>query len=733
MAELPAPDGARRLERRRILVSDIVSPTAPGMSKSSETVAFQDKASIAQGEVGPAAAAHTAKGVSGLKFRTWGWGGGGVLGGLKKISSCSLTSTNDPHPNLAQYPWISLTCRAQPLKISTQQLTSAFIGNRKEQCGMLTMLQCPDMVLVGMAGPAGPRQGWETPSLYSRRGGEGGSSGGRKNFINPISEFRIPRPPCFRQSGDASTVGARRQGTRRPRACVHRPTRDAMRETMRVATMRVGTGAELGSGYCLTGIRNARGCEIFAVPRLQGTNFPGTQEIQFSVSTLIYWIWSKLGIGLAPGTMNTHNSAHLGVFRGGDYKYRHPRNHRWLTARYLPKWPMGNIVLVLSEKNRLPVQELCDAIVDLLCDNKDDLRSEACASCSFAPRAQSHLFRKLILPITGIYSEDKSVAITQRLVDTMKFSPHLVPLVEILLFEFAEPAALDLLASIPWQRVHQLHLHIQSRAFGFNPEGVQTLIGLPSVRHVQLEYGCTLRYRRHEVFGLLSHLNPGVEILEIKQLSLSYNDKARDVPIPSPPHSQAVAPRLRQLSLIHTHAHILCESACPLDLSVLQELEVHHCHGLDVILSTVSPTVRKLTVWGVDRLEYLNINLLHNITDIHCDDFGKYPILHHLFDHVAPDNHITNIYITTLSDRIEQNESRFVAIAGDLEGAVLACLPLLQKVSMKVKILHTFSPDSEKRQELQKKAEDAFPRLVKLNMLEVSFDAVDIMPHAPLF
>ncbi|KAJ7016172.1 hypothetical protein C8F04DRAFT_1203115 [Mycena alexandri] len=74
----------------------------------------------------------------------------------------------------------------------------------------------------------------------------------------------------------------------------------------------------------LTGKRNVRGSEIFAVPRLQGANFLGAQDIQFSVSTLICRIWSKLGIGLGPGLMNIHNSARLGVFGGEDHEYRHP-------------------------------------------------------------------------------------------------------------------------------------------------------------------------------------------------------------------------------------------------------------------------------------------------------------------------------------------------------------------------------------------------------------------------
>ncbi|KAJ7200872.1 hypothetical protein GGX14DRAFT_659638 [Mycena pura] len=402
---------------------------------------------------------------------------------------------------------------------------------------------------------------------------------------------------------------------------------------------------------------------------------------------------------------------------------------RWHVQRSGSPFPLSFTILMPSK--RLPVQELCDAIVDLLRYDEHILHHMACASSSFAPRAQSHLFRKLgILPFTGIYGEGKSVAITQRLVNTMKSSPHLVPMVEILSFEFAEPPALDLLASIPWQRVHQLHLPVESRGSGFNPEGVQTLISLPSVRHVQLAYRGSQYWHRHELFGLLSHLNPGVEVLELKHIEVkyspshpSYNNiipEARDDPIPPPPHSRAVVPRLRRLILSQSAGDYLCEPACPLDLSVLHELEAYWIDDADVLLST-------LTVGEVANLDRFSINLLHNITDIHCNSFGKYSHLHRLFDHVAPDNHIANIYITTLSDRIERNEKpyqhdNFVVVAGDLETAVLARLPVLQKVSIKVKIYHIFF--DQKRQGLQTKAEDAFSRLVKQNMLEVSFEAV---------
>ncbi|KAJ7863615.1 hypothetical protein B0H14DRAFT_3607274 [Mycena olivaceomarginata] len=63
------------------------------------------------------------------------------------------------------------------------------------------------------------------------------------------------------------------------------------------------------------------------------SNFLGAQDIQFSVSTLICRIWSKLGIGLGPGPMNVHNSAPLGVFGGEDHEYRHPGSRGLLAAR----------------------------------------------------------------------------------------------------------------------------------------------------------------------------------------------------------------------------------------------------------------------------------------------------------------------------------------------------------------------------------------------------------------
>ncbi|KAJ7214093.1 hypothetical protein GGX14DRAFT_392860 [Mycena pura] len=89
----------------------------------------------------------------GIKISYTGMGGGGgVPGGLKKISRVTGIGKN--------------TIR----------------------------LQFPDMVLIGMAGPAGPSQGWETPSLYGRRGGRGGPTEVEKKLSTPYPNFESRSP-----------------------------------------------------------------------------------------------------------------------------------------------------------------------------------------------------------------------------------------------------------------------------------------------------------------------------------------------------------------------------------------------------------------------------------------------------------------------------------------------------------------------------------------------------------
>ena len=80
-------------------------------------------------------------------------------------------------------------------------------------------------------------------------------------------------------------------------------------------------------------VHNTHRSETSDCIRICPQNFFGAQDIQLSVSRLIYRIWTKLGIGLGPGPMNIHNSACLGVFGGEDDEYRHPGSRRLLAVR----------------------------------------------------------------------------------------------------------------------------------------------------------------------------------------------------------------------------------------------------------------------------------------------------------------------------------------------------------------------------------------------------------------
>ncbi|KAJ7206256.1 hypothetical protein GGX14DRAFT_643187 [Mycena pura] len=90
-----------------------------------------------------------AQGGVGIKISYMGMGGGGVPGGLKFFSRVMGKGKNTTFP---------------------------------------------DMVLFGTAGPTGPPQGWETPSLYGRRGGEGGPAEVEKKLSTPYPIFESRGP-----------------------------------------------------------------------------------------------------------------------------------------------------------------------------------------------------------------------------------------------------------------------------------------------------------------------------------------------------------------------------------------------------------------------------------------------------------------------------------------------------------------------------------------------------------
>ncbi|KAJ7481903.1 hypothetical protein FB451DRAFT_1030631, partial [Mycena latifolia] len=73
----------------------------------------------------------------------------------------------------------------------------------------------------------------------------------------------------------------------------------------------------------------------------------------------------------------------------------------------------------------LPVQELWDYILDYLQDSPEDLESCSLVCQSFVPRAQSHLFREIMLtPMQGMAAN--------RLAAILASSPHLISYIRIL-------------------------------------------------------------------------------------------------------------------------------------------------------------------------------------------------------------------------------------------------------------------------------------------------------------
>ncbi|KAK7002078.1 hypothetical protein R3P38DRAFT_3215873 [Favolaschia claudopus] len=374
-------------------------------------------------------------------------------------------------------------------------------------------------------------------------------------------------------------------------------------------------------------------------------------------------------------------------------------------------------------------QELCDTIIDFLWDDHDTLNSVSRTCSSFTFRAQGHLFREV-----GISHFAYGIVQARRLVDTIKGSPHLIPLVQHLSFRFSNSAVFDLLASsgISWCNVNRLSLapiEAAGNAGGFatqSLESIKTLVALPSLRRVRLDFKPFPSHFRRDIYAIFSCLNPGVRILELRSLQLrawpSNPGYQLLAPIsrehPLPPHGLPTVPRLDTLRLISTDGDFLCEPACPLDISALHEVEGFGWENSLLFATAVSGTVRKWTFDNLHRLR--NEEILHLIPNITEIDFTALSIsslnLERAMDHLTPAHRIAKIGITMFSSSFSIGSPR--TFRESWKGCVATMVeknPSLQELSLKVLL-----PHYGQRGAVKEEVEAAFPDMCQ-GILKLTF------------
>ncbi|KAJ7166191.1 hypothetical protein C8R46DRAFT_1192589 [Mycena filopes] len=380
----------------------------------------------------------------------------------------------------------------------------------------------------------------------------------------------------------------------------------------------------------------------------------------------------------------------------------------------------------------LSVPELWDAILDCLRDYPYTLKSTALVCSSFSARAQSHLFRKITLPIVIFrgYGEQivnlEQLSSTQppKLVAVMTSSPHLIPYVRSLSLRCYEANTVILLARVPWTSIATLAVtDMVPAVFPELLAATQNLIGMPSLRTVSLEGAYQTSWTGTELSPILSQ--SGVQSITFKYFNISGHTEFVDS------ESTRQRPRIRELELNNSPevVQMFNGPASPLNFSNLNRLRIWRSSGtaaFDSFLHRAGATIQELCIHARDELTTtLNLAHLPALTRLECRYFGNSgPATPRLLASAPPS--VTAIHLSAGSWDLE--DPAFPALALAFEAAILERFPALRTVSLAVRItVHRdrgFIPnrwDSDNAG-LVREMEKTLPRLYEKGLLTVYID-----------
>ncbi|KAJ7021011.1 hypothetical protein C8F04DRAFT_1403211 [Mycena alexandri] len=379
----------------------------------------------------------------------------------------------------------------------------------------------------------------------------------------------------------------------------------------------------------------------------------------------------------------------------------------------------------------LSVQELWDTILDFLDDSRPALKSAALVCASFASRAQSHLFREIHLP-TSHYGQghinlnNRTVTQASQLALLMNSSPHLVRYVRSLSLGICETGAVVPLARILWTSVHTLCLdrmhYIPSEDF---LGGIQTLIGMPSLRMVSLGGRGDDSWSSQELSLVLSRCGAGVQSIGFKYI----NPRRCAVSIDS--ESSGQRPTIRELRLDRSPGivELFNDPAPLLDFASLRHLKIRNSSdtiAFDSFLRRTGGTITRLSIHARDEMQTLNLALLPALVHLECGEFGCGGADLNMLLARAPTS-LISIHLSSISRALQ--EPTFPHFAREFESIVLEHFPVLRQVSLvaRISIHRWLIPDKwdEDHPALIGAMQNALSRLHKKGLLTVYIAPMD--------
>ncbi|KAJ7483561.1 hypothetical protein FB451DRAFT_1234978 [Mycena latifolia] len=335
------------------------------------------------------------------------------------------------------------------------------------------------------------------------------------------------------------------------------------------------------------------------------------------------------------------------------------------------------------QTSSLPVQELWDHIIDYVNQSLEDLKSCSLVCQSFVPRAQSHIFRAIVI------SAKQDAA--NRLAMILSSSTHLIHYTRILYFGSCAPEIISPLTRIPWSRVHTISFSRYREASQLPDhtlEEICHLVGIPSLRSLDFHRGL---WETDQLLRVFAHCTIGLDRVTFFACGLRIASNS----------GVAVSPaqrrKIRFLSLKYSPRipDILVHPACPLDFSVLTAL---HCVGAmrpatNTLFLQARLTISSLHISGLDEtIASLDLALFPALKSIKCDHVG--PTLTRILQSLPPTNVVDTIRLAVFGQPVGVLDLR------EFEAAIFAVkIPELRHVEIELvtppSLVHTSTTVAE--------------------------------------
>ncbi|KAJ7064324.1 hypothetical protein C8F01DRAFT_1130989 [Mycena amicta] len=344
----------------------------------------------------------------------------------------------------------------------------------------------------------------------------------------------------------------------------------------------------------------------------------------------------------------------------------------------------------------LPIQELCDHIIDLLQDSPNDLKACSLVCRSFVNRAQGHLFRTIQINPPSRHECTLWVERIDRFCEILRSgSTHLLDHVRRIYIRISDPRIVARMGAIPWSRsVQSLSLLRIPSSGVLLSAGVRAMVEIPSLEDLALSFtpspdvdtparaDLKAFFSRCSQAGVLKTLS--VVGCSVKGHPASSSRQGIEDVYQGPRIRGIVSPLIRKLKLSTSPAllDIFNSPFFPLDFSQLVYLQLSELHPrMNAFFRRNCSSVTTLVVQGGrynDNLPSLDLSAFSALTSIEYmygwpnDVIGNLPP-------GSTGNRVSHLCLHT----IEMNFGpTFVYRWQTFEALVLRHLPLLARVEI---------------------------------------------------